>query len=252
MATEVTSARNEHSSFFSHDYSFTQSIQALHLNNVEGSRVDEGIAIVIRRYAANNLVALFMLSETNPTIKHYCTSAKALFMQIWKDQFEALGLKPVANIHPFEALKGYYWYSQAKAIYEDSKNNDGLPEVFFNYLNQAINYGDYFAGCLLLQALVDAESVADNIVTVESSFQQLALLHSTPGYLLLANLYFHAAQYTDCLRAIEKATSLIELSTNEIANSQLTRDQIQASLAELQSTAEQRNTASLAFLAKGA
>lgn len=252
VMTAETATTNT-TSFFSQGYSFTQSIKSLHLNNAEDSRFDGNIAIALRRYADSSLVELFKLSETDPIIHHYCNSNKTSFTKIWEDKLEELELQPVATVHPFKSLKGFYWYSQAKAIHENPENYDNaLPEVFFNYLNLAINCGDYFAGCLLLQTLADADSVADNIAEIEESFQQLALLHSTPGYLLLAKAYFHAARDTDCLDAIEKATLLIDNSTNEIANSQLTKEQIEALLTELRLSIEQRDSVSLASLANGA
>jgi hypothetical protein len=253
--------------FFYPGLSFSNNICSYHRINSDGKN-NGNILINIKKYANENFRSLLDLSENNHIIKFYCYSKENEFVEFWNmtlttgwafkqlEMDNALfnNIKPQAKIHSLDLIKACYFFNQAYIKYNGffgetisldfllTNKKRRLIEIkdstlnFFEDVNEAIAYGSYHAGYLLLDVYLNFRGVKNEELSFEKIKQQLQGLakhHGSPGHLLLATLYLNAEQYQQCDDCLQAADSLLTDSDNEIHNSGNSKEQITEKIAQL-------------------
>jgi Family of unknown function (DUF5630) len=258
-------------SFFFQGLSFSNNMCSYHqLNCNSDGKYNKEILTFIKNYAEAYFKSLIDLSKNNDIINHYCYSKENDFIDFWNRAlttgwaFEKLemddalfnNMKQQTRIHSLDLIKACYFFHQAYLNYKGNRfsceinswdfllPNWKLRPVeikdfntnFFAYINEAIEYGSYHAGYLLLDIYLNFSGTENEELHFEKMEQQLHNLaeqHGSPGYLLLATLYLSAGQYKQCHDCLQNADALLTDSANEIHNSGNSKERITEIIAQL-------------------
>lgn len=147
-------------------------------------------------------------------------------------------------INHFDLYRGYYFYLLAIDAFDNGHN--AMSQGVIEYLSKGQSYDSFHATCQLNGYFLNAireTATQDGIdfSAVLQSLHQLAKLHLTPGYFLLARTHFELAQfdkrfadnenkqaiasnYSLALRYFYMAEQLVPYSQQSIANACLGTD----------------------------
>jgi hypothetical protein len=209
---------------------FSNNIHAYNTYNSEG-RFNKNIFDAIRNFAQHFLLQLLDLTTNDEIINAYCYSEMNEMKKFWDELLESgqafkllnlpesIGVKRAQlKIHSLDLIKGYYWFTKASF---SADQLGGELDIFIALASEAIEYGCYDAGILLLKAFdknPNKLAVFFQSDELENKYIKLAELYSAPGHLLLAKFYLKTQELDKSQLHLTIARDLAEASQNEFAN----------------------------------
>jgi hypothetical protein len=179
---------------------------------------------------------LVTLATADRAIKKICCSQ--YLNDYWLAQISALNIAQQPEITPFELVSGLYFYLKAREIV--TKNGNALCSESENLLRMAIKYKSFHALKMFIEyaMLPNLAKVAhpEELKTRICNTAKKAILHKTPGHILLTKICCHVGQHCEihhtnntayqyfCQKALHhfrRANTLRPISQAAIANAKL-------------------------------